>query len=95
MADDAQYFIGETYYASAKYPEAVAALNQVIQQYPPGNRTADAFYRRGSAQERMKDLEGARESWEFVIKNHPDTDAARLAKQNLDRIGAPKKPGAQ
>jgi tol-pal system protein YbgF len=95
MADDAQYFIGETYYASAKYAEAVAAMNQVIQQYPPGNRTADAFYRRGSAQERMKDLEGARESWEFVIKNHPDTDAARLAKQNLDRIGAPKKPGAQ
>ena len=94
MADDAQYFIGETHYASAKYPEAISAYNQVIQSYPPGNRTADAFYKRGSAQERMKDLDAARESWEFVIKNHPDTDAARLAKQNLDRIGPPKKPGA-
>jgi tol-pal system protein YbgF len=95
MADDAQYFIGETYYASAKYPEAIAALNEVIQNYANGNRTADAYYRRGSAQERMKDVDAARESWEFVIKNYPDSDAARLAKQNLDRIGPAKKPGAQ
>jgi tol-pal system protein YbgF len=95
QADDAQYFIGETYYAWGKYPEAITALNQVIQNYPTGNRVADAYHRRGSAQERMKDLEAARESWEFVMKNHPDTDAARLAKQNLDRLGPAKKPGGQ
>jgi len=92
MADDAQFFIGETHYASGKYPEAIAALNLVIQNYPTGNRVAEAYYRRGSAQERMKDLDAARASWELVIKNYPDTDAARLAKQNLDRIGPPKKP---
>ena len=95
-ADDAQYFIGETYYASGKYPEAVAAYNQVIQNYrTTGDRVADAYHRRGAAQERMKDLDAARESWEFVIQNYPDSDAARLAKQNLDRIGSTKKPGAQ
>jgi tol-pal system protein YbgF len=95
LADDAQYFIGETYYASGKYPEAIAALNQVIQGYPQSNQTAQAYFRRGSAQERMKDLEAARSSWEFVIGKYPESDAARLAKQNLDRIGLAKKPGAQ
>jgi tol-pal system protein YbgF len=94
-ADDAQYYIGETYYISGKYPEAVAALNQLIQNYPKGDKVADAYHRRGSAQERMKDLDAARESWEFVIKNYPDSNAAQLAKQNLDRIGSTKKPGAQ
>jgi len=95
MADDAQKMIGDTHYASGKYPEAVAALNQVIQNYPRSDKLADAYFRRGSAQERMKDVDAARESWEFVIKNYPDSDASRLAKQNLDRLGPPKKPGGQ
>jgi tol-pal system protein YbgF len=95
MADDAQKMIGDTHYAAGKYPEAVAALNQMIQNYPRSDKLADAYFRRGSAQERMKDLDAARESWEFVIKSYPDSDAAGLAKQNLDRLGPPKKPGGQ
>jgi tol-pal system protein YbgF len=95
MADDAQKMIGDTHYAAGKYPEAIAALNQVIQNYPKSDKLAEAYFRRGAAQERVKDAEGARESWEFVIKNYPDTTEAQLAKQNLDRLGATKKPGAQ
>jgi tol-pal system protein YbgF len=94
MADDAQKAIGDTHYAAGKYPEAIAALNQVIQNYPKSDKLAEVYFRRGAAQERMKDLEGARESWEFVIKNYPDTDEARLAQQNLVRLGPQKKPGA-
>jgi tol-pal system protein YbgF len=94
MADDAQKMIGDTHYAAGKYPEAIAALNQVIQNYPKSDKLAETYFRRGAAQERLKDAEGARESWEFVIKNYPDTSEAQLAKQNLDRLGATKKPGA-
>jgi tol-pal system protein YbgF len=95
MADEAQYYIGETHYASGKYQDAVAAFNAVIQNYPTSNSTPQAYYKRGAAQERLKDVDAARESWELVIRQYPDSDAARLAKQNLDRIGPPKKPGAQ
>jgi tol-pal system protein YbgF len=94
MADEAEYYIGETHYASGKYPEAVAAFNAVIQNYPASNSTPQAYYKRGAAQERLKDVDAARASWELVIKEYPDSDAARLAKQNLDRIGPAKKPGA-
>ena len=95
QADDAQFFIGETHYASGKYADAVAAYTQVIQNYVKGDKVPDAYFKRGLAQDRLKDPEAARESWEFVIKNYPDSVAAQLAKQNLDRIGPPKKPGAQ
>jgi len=95
MADEAQYYIGETHYASGKYPEAIAAFNEVIQNYSTSNSTPQAYYKRGAAQERLKDLDAARASWEFVIKQYPDSDAARLAKQNLDRVGPAKKPEAQ
>lgn len=94
MADEAQFYIGETHYLSGKYPEAIAAYNQVIQNYPESNQTPMAYVKRGLAQERSRDAEAARASWEYVIKTWPDSDAARMAKQNLDRLGS-RKPGAQ
>ena len=42
MADDAEFFIGETYYAQNRWPDAIAAYNQVIQNYPMGNAVPDA-----------------------------------------------------
>jgi tol-pal system protein YbgF len=88
MADDAQFYIGETHYASGRHADAIAAYNAVIQTYPSSNSTPLAYYKRGLAQERMEQIEAARASWEFVIKNYPDSEAGRLAKQSLDRLAA-------
>jgi tol-pal system protein YbgF len=90
QADDAQFHIGETHYAQNQWPEAIAAYNQVIQNYVGTNAVPDAYYKRGLAQERLGQADAARGSWEAVAKNFPDSDAGRLAKQNIDRLG--KKP---
>jgi tol-pal system protein YbgF len=86
MADDAQFLIGETYYAQNRWMDAIAAYNAVIQNYPMGNAVPEAYYKRGLAQERLGQLDAARESWNTVIQVAPDSDAGRLAKQNLDRV---------
>jgi tol-pal system protein YbgF len=86
MADDAQFEIGETYFAQNKWMDAIAAYNAVIQNYPMGNAVPEAYYKRGLAQERLGQLDAARESWNTVIQIAPDSDAGRLAKQNLDRV---------
>ena len=86
MADDAQFFIGETYYAQNRWADAIAAYNQVIQNYPVANAVPDAYYKRGLAQERLGQLDAARESWNTAVQKYPDSDAGRLAKQNLDRV---------
>jgi tol-pal system protein YbgF len=86
MADDAQFLIGETYYAQNRWTEAIAAYNAVIQNYPMGNAVPESYYKRGLAQERLGQLDAARESWNTVIQVAPDSDAGRLAKQNLDRV---------
>jgi TolA-binding protein len=51
-----------------------------------GNAVPDAYYKRGLAQERLGQLDDARESWNTVIRTAPDSDAGRLARQNLDRV---------
>lgn len=86
LADDAQFHIGETEFAQSRWEEAIAAYNQVIQSYPGTNSVPDAYYKRGLAQERLGDVEAARASWEEVSKTFPDSDAGRLATQNLDRL---------
>lgn len=88
LADDAQFNIGEANYAQNKWAEAVAAYNLIIQNAPGSNSTPDAYYKRGLAQERMGQSDAARASWETAVKSFPESDAGRLAKQNLDRLGA-------
>lgn len=88
LADDAQFNIGEAYYQQNRWNDAINAYNQVIQTYASANSVPDAYYKRGLAQERLGQPDAARESWDVAVKTFPDSDAGRLAKQNLDRLGA-------
>jgi TolA-binding protein len=85
-AAEAQHYIGESYYLENKWAEAIAAYTLVIQNYPKSPFVADAYYKRGLAQERDEQFEAARASFEFAIKNFPDTVGGQLAKQGFDRV---------
>jgi tol-pal system protein YbgF len=91
LADDAQYYIGETCYMSGKFKDAVTAYDRVIAGYPASNTLPDAYYKRGLALESDGQVAQARESFAFVLKNYPDSDAGRLAKQALDKLNRPSK----
>jgi tol-pal system protein YbgF len=92
LAADAQFYIGECYFLSGKFTEAVEAYNLTITGYPRSAQVASALYKRGLAFERLQQYDRARESYEQVMKNHADSDAARLAKQNLDRLSRGRPP---
>ena len=87
QADDAQFHIGETHYAQNEWAQAIAAYNQVIQNYVGTNAVPDAYYKRGLAEEHLGEMDAARASWEAVAEKFPESDAGRLARQNLDRLG--------
>jgi tol-pal system protein YbgF len=91
LTDDAQYYIGETYYMSGRFQEALAAYNAVIERYPASNTLPDAYYKRGMAQKALGQVTQAKESLSFVIRTYPSSDAAFLAKQALDQLNVPKK----
>ncbi|MEW6321751.1 MAG: tetratricopeptide repeat protein [Acidobacteriota bacterium] len=93
-ADEAQFYIGECHYADGKYAEALDAYTRMIVNYPSGERVPDAYYKRALAFERMNQIDQAIESFQTVMKNYPDSAAARLAKQNVDRLARQKPGGA-
>jgi len=92
QADDAQLYIGETYYAQNQWAQAVTAYSQAIDSYPGTNAVPIAYYKRGLAQQQLGQIDAARASWEAAAKMFPDSDAGRLAKQSLDRLSSQPKP---
>ncbi|MBI3050465.1 MAG: tetratricopeptide repeat protein [Acidobacteria bacterium] len=92
QADDAQLYIGETYYAQNQWAQAITAYTRVIDSYPGTNSVPIAYYKRGLAEQQLGQIDAARASWEAAAKMFPDSDAGRLAKQSLDRLSSQPKP---
>lgn len=86
QAHEAQLYIGESLFQDKKDIEAIAAYNRVITNYPGSPSVPHAYFKRGSAQQRLGEAAQARESYEAAIKQNPDSQAASLAKQRLESL---------
>ena len=86
QADNAQLYICNAYLADAKYDKAVEACDQVIRTYPTGDALPEAYYKKGVGLQSLKRSDEARDAFETLIKNYPDTDPARLATQRLPEV---------
>jgi tol-pal system protein YbgF len=86
LADDAQYYIGESYANDSKWKEAAAAYERTIREFPNGDILPEAWYKLGLSYDRLGQPDRARESFEQVMKRYPNSDAAKLAEQGLDRL---------
>ena len=89
LADDAQFYIGQTHYADGQFQESVAAFEQVLLNYPDGDVVPEASYKRGLALDRLGESDRARQAFELVVTNYPDSTMATLAQQALDRLSQP------
>jgi tol-pal system protein YbgF len=86
LADDAQFYIGQTYYADGAFKESVSAFEQVLLAYPDGNVVPDASYKRGLALDELGETDLAQQAFELVVQNYPESTMATLAQQALDRL---------
>jgi len=86
LADNALYWIGETYYAGADYPNAMRAYERVTKEYPEQNKAPDAMFKIGLTFEKTGDLGMARKTFDEVVKRYPYSTAASSAKLELKRV---------
>jgi tol-pal system protein YbgF len=85
LADDALYYVGESYSGDSKFREAVSAYERMIRDYPQSDILPEAWYKVGITYERLAQPDKARAAYEFAVKTFPETnDAVRLSKQRLD-----------
>lgn len=86
-ADDAQYWIGESYFRKGQFPRAIIEFNQVSMTYGTGDRAAAALVREAEAFQMMGDRVDARLSLQKVISRYPGSDEAARASRMLGDIG--------
>jgi tol-pal system protein YbgF len=82
-ADNAQYWLGECFFALGDLDKAVEELLKVRDMYPAGNKVCAATLKIGYAFLRKADNPTARRYFESVVRECPGTDEARLAQDKL------------
>jgi tol-pal system protein YbgF len=86
LADNAQYWLAETHYVRGQFDDALPAFRKVIEQYPQSAKLPDALLKIGYCQIELGDRNAARTSLQEVMRQFPDTTAARLASQRLTSL---------
>ena len=86
LADNALFWIGETYYAAGDYTNAVRHYSRVVNEFSDQNKAPDAMFKIALAQARTGDLALARRTLQQVIEKYPYSSTASSAKAELQRI---------
>ncbi len=88
LADNAQYWLAESYYASDKFEQALADFVVVINNYPRSRKVPDALLKMGYCNYSLRRWDAARVTLSRVQADYPETTAARLAGQYLTRMAS-------
>jgi tol-pal system protein YbgF len=86
LADNALYWIGETYFAANDFQNAMRYYRRVATDFGDQNKAPDALYKMGLALAKTGDLALARKTLEEVIAKYPYSSPAASSKQELKRI---------
>jgi len=86
LADNAQYWLAESYYVTDQFGAALEQFTVVINKYPRSRKVPDALLKMGYCRYELERWSDARTALSRVQSEYPDTTAARLAEQRLKRM---------
>ena len=86
LADNAQYWLAETYYVQRQFTTALPAFEVVVDRYPDSSKLPDALLKIGFCNYELQQWNEAQDALQRVAREFPATTAARLATQRLERI---------
>ncbi|HMG24424.1 MAG TPA: tol-pal system protein YbgF, partial [Kofleriaceae bacterium] len=83
-ADNAQYWLGEVFYARKDYVRALSEFRRVVEVYPRGNKVPAALLKVGYCYQAMGQSDKARAVLEQVVNLYPRTEPGTLAAKRLE-----------
>jgi tol-pal system protein YbgF len=86
FADNARYWIGESYYAEKDYASAALEFEKVVKDYPNGDKVPAALLKQGYAFLELGEKEGGTETLRELIKRYPKSEEAKKAKEKLAKV---------
>jgi tol-pal system protein YbgF len=86
LSDNAQFWIGETYYLKKDYEKAILEYEKAIAKYPEGDKIPAALFKQALAFLELGDKTNARNLLKRVIERYPHSEQAEMAKKRLEGI---------
>jgi len=83
LADNAQFWVGESYMGLKQYEQAILAFQRVIKDYPKGNKTPNAILRQAVAFYEINDKTSSQLLLKRLIKQFPKSTEAQIAEAKL------------
>src|SRR5206468_13101973 len=94
LAPDAQFYIGQIHLGQQKYDQAVMDFDAVLERFPEGKMTPEAYFMKGMALKQSKHLDAEATEFRNVIKKYPRSDRATQAAEQLRSMGLTAGPSS-
>lgn len=83
LADNATYWLGESYYVTQNYQIALDTFRSLLSRFPQSPKTQDAMLKVGYCLYELKQWAAAEAALNDVVARYPDTTVSRLAQGRL------------
>ncbi|HEX8816429.1 MAG TPA: tetratricopeptide repeat protein [Terriglobales bacterium] len=95
LAGNAYFYLAEMQYRAQNYAEAVKNYDQVIQNFPSGNKAASASLKKGFALIELGQTDDGVAELRHLIQRFPKSSEALQARDRLKKLGVPATAGQQ
>ena len=86
-ADNAQYWLAESYYVSRKFSESLREFRTLVERYPSSSKLSGSKLKIGFIHHELGEITQAKRALNAVIEEYPRTTVERLARDRLAQIG--------
>jgi len=86
LADNAQYWIGESYYAQKDYKQALKEFQKTIDGFPQGDKLPAAMLKAALCQQQLGDKKAAKATLDKLVQRFPHSEEARLATAKMQEM---------
>ena len=86
LSDNAQFWIGETYFGKKDYEKAILEYEKAIAKYPEGDKVPAALLKQALAFLELGDKTNGRNLLKRVMERYPQSEQADIAKKRLEAI---------
>jgi tol-pal system protein YbgF len=85
-ADNAQFWIGESYFNQKWFEKAILEYQKVIEEYPTGNKVPAALLKQGLAFQELDDKSNAKLILKELIRKYPNSNEANIARKKISSL---------
>jgi len=91
LADNAHFWLAETYYGEKDFEGAILAYESFLKSYPNSKKAPAALLKQGLSFVEIGDKKTGKAIFDQLVERYPKSKEAELARKNLEELNKPAK----